>query len=74
MVTVDQMKIKDISSTAVPFELPVCEIHNTLTTVVDTRKLPDDGKRRLSVRRMCRCSICHSLGMDDIELVTSRDF
>lgn len=74
MVTVDRMKIKDIKSKYVPFVMPICEVHRTLTRVVDTRRFPDEKLRILQVLRMCRCDECHAQGIGDIAVVNSRKF
>jgi len=74
MVTVDQMMIKDIPSGAVPFVLPICEIHRTITYVTRTARTNEEDKRLLRVMRMCRCEECHKQGIGDIAVVNHRIF
>lgn len=74
MVTVDQMMIKDIPSKFVPFVLPICEVHRTLTRVVNVVKDPEEEKRKLRVLRYCRCEECHRQGIGDIAVINSRVF
>lgn len=74
MVTVDQMMIKDIPSKFVPFVLPICEMHNTLTRVAYVRRDPEESKRKLRVLRYCRCEECHKQGIGDIAVINSRVF
>lgn len=74
MVTVDQKLIKDISSNQVPYVLPICEIHNTLTRVAFTRREALEGERKLRVTRYCRCEECHKDGIPDKPIVNFRVF
>lgn len=74
MVTVDQMKIKDIPSSAVPYELPVCKIHGKLTYVKNVARDEDEANRTLIVTRYCRCDECYNLKKNDISVVNSRKF
>lgn len=74
MVTVDQMMIKDIPSSAVPYITPVCEYHNVITYLTNTVKDPDEKTRVLSVLRYFRCDECKKNGIADIAVINARKF
>lgn len=74
MVTVDQMMIKDIPAGAVPYVLPICEIHQAITRVVKTKRSNEEHARTLRVMRFCRCDECYRQGIGDIAVVNHRVF
>lgn len=75
MICVNETPISEIPSSAVPFTLPVCDVHDVLTYVHKTRRPEElEDKRLLRVCRMCRCDECHRLGVADIAVVNFRIF
>ena len=74
MVTVDQMMIKDIPSSAVLYTLPICEVHNVIMRIVKTKRVNEERIRLLRVARMCRCDECHKLGSGDTPVINHRIF
>lgn len=70
----DQMAIKDIPTSAVPYTLPICEVHNVIMRRVKTKRVNEERIRLLRVARMCRCDECYSMGISDTPVINHRIF
>lgn len=60
----DQMKIADIESKHVGFNMPYCLKHGILMKVKNTiRSVVDEEQRKLTVTRRCYCPECRKEGV-----------
>lgn len=73
MVTVDQetevIKIAEIPSSVIGFDLPYCYDHHCFYKVKETIRKEDEESRRLDVTRKCKCPECQKSGDESYKLV-----
>lgn len=66
MVTVDpqteEMKIAEIPTRVVGFDLPYCHKHRAFYEVLKTIRHEDEEERKLTITRKCYCPQCREEG------------
>jgi len=65
------IRISDIPSSAVGFDLPYCYIHSRFMKVDSTRRSVDENRKMLTVRRKCYCQECRKSGIHFFQVVSN---